>query len=148
MQRLTDAIPSRPHRLAFLGLVAANLLGLGIWLGDEIFDPPVRGPRVVDVSHGAITHALPDRVRKDFLLALQADPTFAGFNREELASDRAALTTALRTEPFDPSALAALLSDQAEKVAAAQGVLQVLLLEQINALTPDERAAMAETLRQ
>jgi uncharacterized membrane protein len=148
MQRLTDAIPSRPHRLVFLVLIAANLLGLGIWLGDEIFDPPVRGPRIVDVSNGAITHALPDRVRKDFLLSLQADPTFAGFTREALASDRAALASVLEVEPFDQGAFSALLSDQAEKVAIAQHALQVLLLKQINALTPDERAAMAMTLLQ
>jgi uncharacterized membrane protein len=148
MQRLTDAIPSRPHRLIFLALIAVNLLGLGVWLGDAIFDPPVRGPRIVDVSNGAITHALPDRDRKDFLLALQADPTFVGFTREALAADRAALATVLQTEPFDPGILATLLSDQAEKVAVAQNALQVLLLEQINALTPDERAAMAATLRQ
>lgn len=147
MQPLTDAIPSRPHRLVFLGLIAANLLGLGLWLGDEIFDPPVRGPRIVDVSNGAITQALPDRVRKDFLLALQANPTFADFTRDAIASDRAALAAVLQTEPFDQDALADLMSDQAQKVAVAQNALQVLLLEQINALTPSERADMAATLR-
>lgn len=146
MQRLTDAIPSLPHRLAFLGLVAANLLGLGIWLGDEIFDPPVRGPRVVDVSHGAITHALPDRVRKDFLLALQADPVFAGFTKERVTADRAALAAVLQSTPFDASALAALLSDQAAEVARAQTTLETQLVRQISELTADERAAMAASL--
>lgn len=146
MQRLTDAIPSRPHRLAFLGLVAANLLGLGIWLGDEIFDPPVRGPRVVDVSHGAITHALPDRVRKDFLLALMADPVFAGFTKERVAADRAALAAVLEATPFDAGALAVLLADQAAEVALAQAALETRLVLQISELTPEERAAMAASL--
>jgi uncharacterized membrane protein len=148
MQRLTEAIPSRPHRIFFLGLVAANLLAFGIWLGDEIFDPPVRGPRIFDVSNGAITHALPDRVRKDFLLSLQADPAFAGFSREAIRSDRAALAEVLDTVPFDPQALTDLLARQADEVAIAQTRLQTLLVGQIGVLSQDERGAIAATLKE
>jgi uncharacterized membrane protein len=118
--------------LAFVGLIAGAL-----WKGP----PPPPAPGI-----GQYARALPDPLRHQLGRALrESRPDWRGM-REAWAGRRAAFAAALTAEPFDPATVAALL-DEDRRLAgelAARG--SRLLVEQIERMSPAERAAYAEAL--
>ena len=126
--------------IASLGL---NLAFVGLVSGAVMRGPPGGGPGP-GLWHYA--HALPDPYRRDLGRALRASRGDWIGPREALRAQRADLAAALRAEPFEPEAAAAVLARERVLTGELAERGTALLLEQITRMTPDERAAYAEAL--
>ncbi|MFN3936201.1 MAG: periplasmic heavy metal sensor [Gemmobacter sp.] len=139
-------------RIAFAVLLALNLLVAGVaagfvlrggWRHDDAALRPVRDP-----SLGSWQSVLTDEDRRALGKALRAErDLLIGYRRAERA-ERAALAVALRADPFDPAAVDASLDRIAalgrERAEFGQRIIRAHLL----ALSPAERAALADRIEQ
>lgn len=125
--------------------LALNLLVAGVALGtvyrvkggDYGKAPPGFGP--------ALYRALPKEERK----ALRSELYERHVRGAKMRSkDFSALEAALRTKPFVPSTVQALLTQQAQSMAELQGALQEEWLERITSMTDAERQAYADRLQE
>ena len=126
--------------------LALNLLVAGLVLGAILVDGPGRGPRPVEMELGPIARALDQSDRRAILGSLRGHPDLRPFARADMAADIAALQAALRADPFDPDAARAALASRAQRVERAQAAVQEALLARVAAMTPDQRAALADRL--
>ena len=67
-------------------------------------------------------------------------------NRSALRARFEALLDALNADPFDPQAVQTILREQRELAIRRQDIGETLLVEQLQTLSPDERAAYAKRL--
>jgi uncharacterized membrane protein len=140
-----EAPRTRPWRrwllLASLGL---NLVFVGLVAGVVLRGPPDGGPPGPGLWHYA--RALPPAHRRDLGRALrESRPEWTG-PREALRSKRIAFAGALTADPFEPAAVAAILDDEVRLTGGLAERGTRLLLEQIERMTPEERAAYAEAI--
>ncbi len=148
-RRLAAAMPSRGVRLLLVASLALNLLVAGLVLGDALAGGGPGGPpRRVEMSLGPLARALDEEDRRAILEDLRARPEVAPLGRGPHGADLAAIRAALRAEPFDPDRARAAFAEQARAVAAAQGAAQEALLARLAAMSPAERAAVAERLEE
>lgn len=138
--------PGKGLRIA-LGLsLALNLLVAGLVAGAVLRDGGPRERMVRDLDFGPFTEALSpndrDELRRDFV---QRAPDLRGM-RQAMQADLETFLAALRTEPFDPAALAQVLASQQGRMARRVELGQELLLDRLTAMDPAERAAFADRL--
>ncbi len=123
--------------------LALNLLVIGVVLGtvlrvkdgDRAYGPPGLG--------AALYHALPKDDRKALRGELSGK---RGDGARQRKKDFQEIVEALQTVPFDPETVRALLAQQGAAIADLQDTLHDRWLEQITAMSDEERATYAERL--
>lgn len=137
----------RGLRIALAVSVALNLAVLGMAAGAMLHVGGMPGrDGVRELGFGPFTEALDRQQRGDLRRAFFAKaPEFRNV-RKEMRQDTQALLTALRTEPFDPAALTAILETQRKRVAAQLELGQSLMRDMLVAMTPEARLAFADRL--
>jgi uncharacterized membrane protein len=153
--RMTQPAP-RPKRwpkvLLALSLTL-NLAVLGAVAGAHLRDtrdvsrfPPAERSTLRDAGVGPFFDALPREMRTRMGERLRERAGGLGPDRTALAEDFRAMLAALRAEPYDPARLAAVLADQQQRLQARVEAGRAVLLEEIAAMTPRERADFADRL--
>lgn len=128
---------------ALIGSLGLNLALAGLILGAIAKGPPPPPPPGGLWFYG---RSLPEPYRGDLGRALRDNRGDWAGPREALSDQRAAFAAALTAEPFDPSALAAILARQPVLFDQLTARGTSLLLDQIARMSPAERAAYAQTL--
>lgn len=108
------------------------------------FAPPDPGSMRA-TGFGPFFDAMPRDVRNRVGPALRAHGGL-GPDRAALEADLRAMVAVLRAEPFDPAAFEAVLADQQARAQERIDAGRAVLVEQIDAMTPAERARFADGL--
>ena len=148
---MTDTPSKRPRWLypaLFLSL-AANLLVVGIVVGWMV--SPGGGKRSdFGQARGLVgepfLRALPDTERRELIRDAMNEAPRIRESRENLRTRVDAFLSALRADPYDPEAVAALLQQQRDIALRRQDIGEQLLLKRLTLMTNDQRAAYAEAL--
>lgn len=141
---MTETAPRRRWQTwALVASVALNLAFAGL-IGGAIVKGPPPGPFPGLWQYG---RALPEPYRGDLGRALRDSRKEWIGAREALGGQRAALAAALTADPFDPAAVAALLQGAGRVTEALSARASTLLMQQIDRMTPEDRAAYAAALR-
>jgi uncharacterized membrane protein len=147
----TDKKPRRwLYPLLFVSL-ALNLLVAGMIVG-WLASPG--GPKRSEFgsARGLVgepfLRALPDDQRRAMLRDISRDAPKLRESRESLKARFDGFLTALRADPYEPETVAALLRDQREAALTRQDIGERLLLDRLEAMTPEERNAYADALEQ
>ncbi len=140
--------PRRWLRWLLVASLALNLLLLGAAAGQMLRARFGAAHPVVlrDLSFGPYTEAMSpaDRAALRRAFADRAPPLREVWRAQR--DEQAAIIAALRAEPFDPAALAAILETQAGRSMARLRTGQTVLLERIAAMGAADRAAFADRL--
>ena len=123
--------------LAVLGIVGGAIIAHG-WRDDP--------RRVRDVGFGPYTEALSSEDRAELRKAfLKSAPDFRQ-RREEIRADMAALANAIRATPYDRAAVETVMETQSGRIEERLTLGRSLLLDRLDAMSPEARAAMADRL--
>lgn len=146
---MTDTPPPIPKsarriRLAFLISLGLNLAVAGLVAGALIKGPPGPAGEIGLWRYGA---ALPGHYRRDLMHDLRAERATWEGPRRALRSQRAALARALTAKPYDPAAVARVLTVERDALTALADRGTALLLAQIARMSPDERRVYAQALQ-
>ena len=147
---MAETAPLRPARrwrdrllVASLGV---NLVVLGLVAGVILRGPPERPMAGPALWHYA--RALPDPYRRDLGRELRASRPDWAPGRDALRGQRAELAAALTAEPYDPARVAELLRQELALATELGDRGIAMLLGQIGRMSPEDRAAFAERLRE
>lgn len=153
----TDTPPKPPRRwllpLLFVSL-AANLLIIGMVAG-AFLSPD--GPRRSDsedrravrgVLGEPFFQALPRSERREMLRDVIANRDQLREGREALRARVDSFLAALRADSFDRAEVERLLAEQRQAASRRQDFGEGLLLDRLETMTPDERAAYADALEE
>lgn len=150
MPKDDDAAPpvrgNRGLRIALAISVALNLAVAGLVIGVVLKGPPMPPMAVRDLGFGPFAGALTDddrRVLRDAFLARKPD---LRAERRAMRADLAAVSGALRADPFVPEVLQAALERGAARTVDLLKVGQGLLLDHVLSMTPEARHALADRL--
>jgi uncharacterized membrane protein len=136
--------PFRWGRLVLFVSLALNLLVLGAALGRFGHE---RGEFVArDIGFGLFSDVLHEEDRRALRRAYKAANPDMRADRRQMRDDLQTLMLALRAEPFAPEALRAALESGAARAAQRQVLGQGLILDRVGAMTPAERAGLADRL--
>jgi Spy/CpxP family protein refolding chaperone len=118
--------------------------------GDHAKGPSGRTPRegrtAFDPALGPFSRSLPDPYRQQAFDDLRARAGDFRDNRAALADQLTTMLDILEREPFDEAALRAVLASQADVFQQRGEIGRDVVVEQIGAMTPDERAQLAERM--
>lgn len=132
-----------------LGLsLAFNLAVAGVVIGGTLrahHDGP-RPDMVRELNFGPFTKALSDADRQALRTEFLARAPEWRQARSQMRGDMAAILTALRADPFDPTALAAAIGHQSDRIRSQMALGQELLSQRITAMTAPERQSFADRL--
>lgn len=147
--------PNPPRRFRWSRLVLVVSLGLnllvaglvvGSFAGKERRGPPPAALSGRDMGYGPYIGALDREARVAASKDLRAQlPSWRNLKAERAAHFRA-VVAALRADPYDPDALAALMAQQRDMLARGQIAGAQTLLTQIDAMDASRRAAYADRL--
>ncbi|PYE85886.1 periplasmic heavy metal sensor [Pseudoroseicyclus aestuarii] len=139
--------PPRRFRWLLIASLALNLAVAGLVLGAVLFGPARHGPpRNVDFALGPVVRALGPEVMRDIRETMRADPALRPPGRGERRAFEETLLEALRAEPFVPEALSRQLGAMRQRVTAVQTAAQEAAVAALEALSPEERAEIADRL--
>ncbi len=137
--------------------LALNLLVAGVVVGAR-FDgdgpkgPPGRSTRDArssfDPALGPFSRSLPDPYREQAVQALRERAGDYRDNRAQLADQLATMLTILRAQEFDEEALRAVMAAQTEVFERRGEIGRDVVVEQIAAMSADERAALAARMEE
>ena len=152
---IEDAKPAPRRRrwmtVALVVSLGVNLMVAGLVGGAILRDGPHdRDPFSRDVSALGLRlyyRARPDPAREDLRHRVGERRGDFRAGREALTRHMAAMADAVGAVPFDAARLSAVLAEQGRTVAGNMATGQALLVATIGAMSPDDRAAMAEALR-
>lgn len=131
--------------LAVLGMVA------GAWVRDESDTrrvPPPERSAMRDTGIGPFVDAMPRDARTRVGQALRSELGSLGPDREALATDFSNMLAALRAEPYDPSVLETVLAAQHARIEMRVSAGRKVVLDEIAAMSPEDRAVFADRLEQ
>ena len=136
--------PGRTWRIVLVLSLGLNLLVIGFVVGLALTGPERKsGPRGLDLGPGPLAQALSPQERRAVLLDLRAS---GGFQRGQMREYMQDLLNALRATPFDPDVLSEVMTAQRQKLNQMQDAAQSALFAQINAMSPERRAAFADAV--
>lgn len=143
------AVPGagRGVRIALILSLTLNVLIVGI-VGGAILGHPGRDDvrRVRDVGFGPYTQALSPEDRAALREAfVKAAPDFRN-RREETRADMARLAAAIRADPYDRAAVETVMNAQAVQIEERLQLGRGLMLDRLDAMGPEARAAFADRL--
>lgn len=132
-----------------------NLLVLGVVAGAHVRDtsdarrfPPPERTAARDMGFGPFIDALPRDLRGQMGQVLRSRGGMMRPDRTALAQETREMLAALRADPYDSAALEDLLVAQHARVSERVELGRAALLDQISAMSPDERAVFADRLEQ
>jgi hypothetical protein len=150
------------HRMLKICLVvslAANLLVMGAVGGffgsgrhkdvrlDSLSTRHEARPRGPATSLGPLVRAMDREDRRDLGRMIQkAQGRDRRMDRDLRAQMTAVLADALRTEPFEPRAVLAVLQDEAMMIEERQVIARQALLDKLASMTPKAREQLAQAL--
>lgn len=140
----TGAPRRRWTRWALIASLALNLLFVGLVAGAVLRGPPDRG--VGGPGLWRYAHALPDHHRRDLVRTVRRSRDDWGGQRAALRDARDALAEALRADPFEITAVAAVLAEEQRLAGQLAERGNALLLEQIARMSAEDRARYAEAI--
>ncbi|MCB1330649.1 MAG: periplasmic heavy metal sensor [Maritimibacter sp.] len=130
-------------------LVLAVIAGAHVRDGrDGRFPPPTSPDRSLlrDGGFMPFFDAMPHDARERMAEALRTQGGGVKPDRAALAADFRDFVAALRAEPFAPGAVSEVLETQHQRIEERVVAGRTLLLDQIVAMTPEERIAFADAL--
>lgn len=134
--------------LLFVSL-AVNLLIAGIVAG-WMLSPNASKRSEYGTIRGLVgepfLRALPADQRRAMMRDVRREAPRILESRENLRARFEAFLEALRADPYDPSIVSALLREQREVALRRQDIGESLLLERLEAMSPEERQAYADAL--
>lgn len=133
-----------------LGLsLALNLAVAGV-VGGALLRGGGHGPHpsVRDLGFGPFAEALSEADRAALRRAFVGRMPDLRATRDEMRADMGAILTALRADPYDPSALLPVLERQRARTGERLELGQALIVDRIAAMTAAERLAFADRLEQ
>jgi uncharacterized membrane protein len=139
--------PGRGLKTALVVSLAVNLLVAGI-VGGAVLSHGDRGAHDMrrDVGFGPYTEALSREDRAALFKAfMAASPGFRDMRRE-VRQDFSRLVGALRAEPWDASAVEAVIDAQTTRTAERLDLGRRLLIERIVQMSPEQRRAFADRI--
>jgi uncharacterized membrane protein len=136
--------PSKLWRGVLVVSLALNLAVIGVLGGAAVAGrfgdgPPGR----IDLGLGPVARALPEDQRRAIGRALRQDRATGGM---DFRGQMAAMTAALRADPYDPDVMRQLLEDQAARLSQVQARARSAMLDQIAAMPPEARQRFADRL--
>ncbi|MBV7409229.1 periplasmic heavy metal sensor [Maritimibacter sp. DP1N21-5] len=162
---MTEQTPQRPEpsttrsgtpgwvKLLLAASLTLNLMVVGLVVGARLGDgPPGRdpGPRTprerVDPALGPFGRALPDNYRERATEDMRSRAGTFADNRGMFAAQLGEMLTLLRAERFDEDAFRAALEAQSQMFETRSQIGRDVVSEQIAAMSPEERQAVAEKL--
>jgi uncharacterized membrane protein len=132
-------------RIALAVSVALNLLIVGIVAGAMLRDGGQYG-RIGEVDFGDFAEALSLEDRSALRRAFIARAPEMRDTRRQMREDFQDLLAAIRAEPFDAAALRAAMTGQAERMTQRLQLGQKLVMERLEAMSPEDRAEFATRL--
>lgn len=138
----------RGLRYLLIASLGVNLLVLGVVVGDHLSGPMGRRPPSVELSMGPFARALAPQDRREIARALGDRADLREMRRTERAADLAQLAAALRAEPFDRDAVAAVMERQRAKVRELETAVEAAMLDRLAAMSTDERMGFADRLQE
>lgn len=136
-------------RVVLFASLALNLLIVGLvvgTLGQRAKIDRSDAPRLRDAGLGPLAMILPRDQQGALREQLRHHAPDLRQNREMMRNDIRLILTALRSEPFDPGALAEVLSGQRRTATGRMEIGHRALIEAVSNATPQERARMADRL--
>ncbi|SMY08753.1 periplasmic heavy metal sensor [Flavimaricola marinus] len=147
-----DKVPAPPSgwlRAVLVISLTLNLLLVGLAVGTAYKFKSAGGPpRNYDLSLGPLGASLDQDARRELGRSLSRMEGARLPRREERGRAVSELAGVLVEEPFDPDALAAMLSRQRQQWSGVQDSAQAAMVAYIAALTPEARADLADRLLQ
>lgn len=138
---------SRGLRVLLVVSLALNLAVAGLVVGRLVHGHPGGGrPMAVDLPLGPFARALSPEDRRAIGRDLLGDPALRDMRQSLREADIAALAEALRAEPFDSAAAAAVIARQSAKLRALEQAVEEALLSRFATMSAAERAALADRL--
>lgn len=135
-------------RILFIASLALNILVIGILAGAALKPGGFAGGRGPELGDGLFSRALSEDDRREMRERLRPVGQQARTARGEAGKTLVELTQVLRSEPFDPSAAAALFDRMRTQGRDLRARGHDALLLQISGMTPAERAQFADRLEQ
>ena len=137
-------------RWLLFGSLAVNLLILGVVIGWVLSpDGPRRDDRPARSLMGApFAEALAPEDRRALLREMRGRAERIEGTRDELRARFETLLGALRAEEWDRGAVSAVLDDQRRAAEGRQRLGEELLLDRLDAMTPEARRAYADRLEE
>jgi uncharacterized membrane protein len=147
--------PRRWPRVLLTVSLLFNLLVLGAIAGAHLRDgrdagrmPPADRVTMHGTGFAPFFEALPREARGEIGRALRARGEPARPDRAALEAEFASILAALRAEPFERSALEAVMQAQQARVSTRVEAGRGALLDILESMSPSERAAFAERMEQ
>lgn len=141
----------RVLRIALIASVTLNLIVAGLVIGAVVAHdrrPPPDGDGLDVVGFNPFIRALPHEERAEIGKALSARAGTLRQNRDAFRAEFDRLLTLLRAEPFDMAAVRTAIEKQQARLAELQTIGRDLLFERIEAMSPTQRRAFADSLEQ
>ena len=149
---MSDTLPSkRPWVMPLLAVsLVVNMLIVGIIAGFFFANGGGKGDRIDGPTRSLVgtpfIRALEPEDRRALALEIRRDDARLRENRTALRTRFEALLDALNAYPFDPEAVRAILREQRDIALRRQNIGEALLVDQLQKLSPEERAAYADRL--
>ena len=147
------ARPKRWPKVLLALSLTLNLAVIGMVLGAHYRDgrdamrfPPPERTALRDTGVGPFFDAMSREQRGRMGQALRDRAGGVGPDRAALAEDLRAMVSAIKAEPYDPAALEAVMAAQQARVMQRVDAGRGVLLAEIAAMSPAERAAFADRL--
>ncbi|MEO1024072.1 MAG: periplasmic heavy metal sensor [Pseudomonadota bacterium] len=132
--------------------LAANLLVVGVLAGAMLSPDGPRHERQDRQARGLVgepfIRALPREDRRALVGEAMRNRERIRESREALRERFGAFLEVLRTDPFDAEEAARLFSAQRQAAVRRQEIGETLLMNRLQEMTPEERAAYADALEQ
>ncbi len=142
--------PPAPMRrgLRWLLMVSLGLnLLVAVWWWVAWYPGPWGGGgRLSNWRWGPFARALAPEDRRAIAQDLLDRADLRDLRRTERQADMTALAAALRAEPFDREAVAALMQAQRDKVRTLEAEVEAALLDRLVAMTAEERSGFADRI--
>lgn len=127
-----------------------NMLIIGIVAGFIFANGGGKSDRLDGMTRSLVgapfIRALEPEYRRALAQEIRRDDSRLRENRSALRARFEALLNALNSDPFDPEAVRAILREQREIALRRQNIGEELLLDQLQKLSVEERAAYADRL--
>lgn len=135
--------PTKVWRIVLIASLALNVLIVGFVVGTALSGREGGPARGLELGPGPFARALAPNERRAVLRAMRDGERLP---RVEMRENMQALVAALRAQPFDADRLNQAMQVQRDRLAQLQDDAQAALLAQIIAMSPERRAAFADTL--
>lgn len=134
-------------RIALVTSVAVNLAIAGVVVGALLGGGRDGGaPRPSALGLGPFAEALSDEDRRAIMQDFRQEAGSFRENRAALRADFNRLLAALRADPYDPGTVRQIIDAQDRKLGERLDLGRRLLVDRLDAMTPEARAAYATRL--